>query len=1451
MSHKHPNFTPNDSVADNRPPIAITRTRSAQRMWSDPIPRTQKNELAYLHPFAAPGTLYHNNHNNIASNRTMITTSAAPIADAVYRGEIPLRSLPSTFMSHYRHGSNNYSRYNSNIINNIHDLNLYEDDHHGYDVCAVQPVPRVMKQAPKLLTLDDYNLISLGYKPVMSRKLPWINLMGITITAANVFSGIIPLYGFTVTNGGPAWATWSYLFIGLMSIIVTLCLAELATAYPTTAGVHHWVYQLGSARRRAFMSWMVGWFTIVSTVTITASLAFFFSAMLSQLLLSLHKISLTPATLVMFHLGALFAWQLFNLIPIRALGYISTFSAIFIVGLAVALISAMLSMADFGPSTSHIPFTAFMNYSGSPSAAYAAISSALMGSFVFCPQDTVIRMAEESRRPERIVGRLMIGSSISTLLAGLPLIIVLNYGVIKPIKGLLDDTVPGVRVIMETLGNISGTVFVSLVLVAMFSTGVIRLAVASRTVYSFARDGGLPHSSYWNHLHPSKKTPQRVSWLVTAACMSCIFPFFWGNSVAFQWISSLGCISANICFVIPLWMRLTHEGGLHFIPGSFTLGRYSRPLHIISIIWLLLLSFFLMLPPSHPITKNNFNYAPVVIIILIIIFGVSWFKARTDFTGGAKDVSRASHRAPSSTFKDIFPMSPHNQTRLQIRHEGSQESEPRSMGFSYRKQPAHTTIQKSNTYSTSDKSRHFYNFRTKYSPTSRFDMTKQQRQQQHRQQVSLAPPKRDPFVNKKQQFQSDVSAITTSSSSNTSQLGQRTPVTNPTMISVTSIQSHPSSILGIPFSESPEMMPNELVVRNSSLPSPPATTATANTSKRVEAHTLDGLAEFNLLLTKPYGATEMTQGSSPEMSIDSPITKNSERAGYSPDNATMTTKGSRSFKVSNNYSAGPTTSRNYVNELADKSKTKPSLMPPLAIKIHHSDSGNNDDESSSNPSDLLIVQPMSAKEGFFKSGLGLSNKLADKKAILTHENASNIELNSSRKNRSPTPYPSNIADVDEFGVSSDHNGSAMMDDPYLFPGGSTLSARHNICNYKGGKQASRSSEYSIEEIISAMDISSLSSSINHHQANHIVSQFPTLDGYPLLKSPSVLTRSEGYESLDLSRMLPLSRTRTIQQSDNEFGAPFEVSDSEEGDGEIKSDMLSEPDNSSDEPHSQNYSIIPITKSRPHALTPVASTPRLFQLPNRDISTISCSNAPVAPSTSVENSSSENTTARSLPFPLPRLQPPTPTEGRHDPIERLLLMAQKQIQEQEGPPQKQQQLQQQLQQQMQRTRNVAQWAKEQAVIQGKREKHNARMQSLKELRKYDPAATLSADSSDTSFSTTFSEKSENSPSSASWSLTQSQNQSCSSSGGAGVGVGGSISRRSERFRKQSKMNGINNFKLQSLKEGETLKMSRLELLVRAQEEEEEPGMYADTDDVLSPTVDVESIGAGVGKPSFAT
>lgn len=114
-----------------------------------------------------------------------------------------------------------------------------------------------------------------------------------------------------------------------------------------------------------------------------------------------------------------------------------------------------------------------------------------------------------------------------------------------------------------TLGRPLGIAFVALILTGIFFTGLTRLSIASRVAYAFARDGGLPKSSYWNHLQSRRKTPQRVSWLITAACMSGIFPFYWGDGNAFHWIASLACVATNLSFGMDSYVVL--EAAFFFV----------------------------------------------------------------------------------------------------------------------------------------------------------------------------------------------------------------------------------------------------------------------------------------------------------------------------------------------------------------------------------------------------------------------------------------------------------------------------------------------------------------------------------------------------------------------------------------------------------------------------------------------------------------------------------------------------------------------------------------------------------------------------------------------------------------------------------------------------------------------------------------------------------------------
>ncbi|KAK3842933.1 MAG: hypothetical protein J3R72DRAFT_442023 [Linnemannia gamsii] len=388
-------------------------------------------------------------------------------------------------------------------------------------------------------------------------------------------------------------------------------------------------------------------------------------------------------------------------------------------------------------------------------------------------------------------------------------------------------------------------------------------------------------------------------------------------------------------------------------------------------------------------------------------------------------------------------------------------------------------------------------------------------------------------------------------------------------------------------------------------------------------------------------------------------------------------------------------------------------------------------------------------------------------------------------------------------------------------------------------------------------------------------------------------------------MLPLSRTPTIQATSQAYTqSSLDERDLEEQLGEA--DEAYENEYHSDYPviSISNNRLQSLSPTSPIAAGGIGT---LFRLPNRDIG-VSTSSPALTPSGGIIHSSSLMThstgpaaTPTTVIAPLggaSTQQHQTHNQQsthhlhnhhgnaseRHDPIERLLLLKA----QQEGDTTSQQQLESAINpalQFLQRTRTVANWAQEQSRIQEKRERHYARARALKELRKHDPTATLSVHSESSSSFSDFSSLSSFSTSTSSSASTskfvpvtsssqqrhhrqQQQQQQYSaqvrappslslpkekpivntkfgeglSSGNAGGGTNGKMPSFSRHFNTSLVVDPT------LMEDIQLDQPTRLEMLIQEEDEEgeEEPGLYIDTDDVLSPSMEIESLGAGVGR-----
>jgi len=114
---------------------------------------------------------------------------------------------------------------------------------------------------------DVQRLAELGYKQELQRAWSGFSNFAISFTIISVLAGCFTTYGQAWNNGGPIAISWAWPIVCGFVLIIALCMAELASAYPTAGGPYYWAHKLGGAG----WSWFTGWANVLGLIGIVAS----------------------------------------------------------------------------------------------------------------------------------------------------------------------------------------------------------------------------------------------------------------------------------------------------------------------------------------------------------------------------------------------------------------------------------------------------------------------------------------------------------------------------------------------------------------------------------------------------------------------------------------------------------------------------------------------------------------------------------------------------------------------------------------------------------------------------------------------------------------------------------------------------------------------------------------------------------------------------------------------------------------------------------------------------------------------------------------------------------------------------------------------------------------------------------------------------------------------------
>jgi len=252
-------------------------------------------------------------------------------------------------------------------------------------------------------------------------------------------------------------------------------------------------------------------------------------------------------------------------------------------------------------------------------------------------------ISEETKDASITAAKGIFSSALASGLLGFPIVILFLF--CTPSLDTLYSfgaPQPFVNLYAQTMGQGGQAFMVAICILGLIFNTTVAGVASSRLIWAVARDGVLPFSGWISKVSGNKEPRNAVTVMLTvAALLLCtILP----SPVAFtSLVSAAGVPTITAyalicckfyCPIQPSCDNLTDHptvGRTFITPHSFrharwSLGRFSRPLTFIAMVWNLFLAAVLFSPIEFPVTVETFNYSPVI-FFAITVFGIAtwWF----------------------------------------------------------------------------------------------------------------------------------------------------------------------------------------------------------------------------------------------------------------------------------------------------------------------------------------------------------------------------------------------------------------------------------------------------------------------------------------------------------------------------------------------------------------------------------------------------------------------------------------------------------------------------------------------------------------------------------------------------------------------------------------------------------------------------------------------------------
>jgi amino acid transporter len=467
----------------------------------------------------------------------------------------------------------------------------------------------------------------MGYAQELLRRMSGFSNFAISFSIICILAGGITSLqlGISAVGGAAAGVVWP---VGVgFALLVALCMAQIASAFPTAGGLYHWSSILGGRG----WGWAAAWFNLGGLIFVSAAVNVGTYQLFVTFLGPIFGIDPGKLGLVHQAIGVSLmtvSQGLLNHFGIRLTSLLTDLSGALILVVASALTLAML-VAGWGHDFGRL-FT-FTNFSGESGGGVWPRNGSLFVMFLLGLMwpvytitgfDASAHTSEETVEASRNVPRGMLRSVWLSGVAGW--VMVCAFVLAMPsvdeaashgenvFGWLMQQVLPG------ALGKL---LWVGIVL-ANYVCGLALITSTSRMTYAFARDGGLPFSYVFKRVSVRWWTPVPAIWAV--ACLIMLTMLY---APVYSTLATAGVIFLYVCYVMPSAAGFFVYGKTWRRMGPFRLGeRAFKLLAVLSVLGVLVLVWIGIQPPNQK--------ALIVTVVAVVVLTVMWWSGVRKFFRG-------------------------------------------------------------------------------------------------------------------------------------------------------------------------------------------------------------------------------------------------------------------------------------------------------------------------------------------------------------------------------------------------------------------------------------------------------------------------------------------------------------------------------------------------------------------------------------------------------------------------------------------------------------------------------------------------------------------------------------------------------------------------------------------------------------------------------------------------